>query len=146
MNVRILVWLLMVSLTACGNGNQINGHTLSTANKSIKHIKERLSDDVRLEYELSYWTLRDEFKEDALFLQAIDGKNPFELIDLGQESFTRRKAAGQKEYQAFADWQAMLVDFGKKRSTQSKPSVNADKDAHYKGSVIYNPRTKSQQY
>lgn len=139
----LLVWLLMAGITACGNGNQINGHSLNTASKSIKYIKEHLPDDLRLEYELSYWTLRDEFKEDAQFLQAIDGKDHLTLIDMGQESFVRRKAAGFKEYQAFADWQAMLADFSKKRSTQSKPSVNAEKDANYKRTVLYNPRYRN---
>lgn len=145
MNKLFLLWLLFGLLSGCGKGNQINGHTLNTANKSIKYIKERLPDDVKLEYELSYWTLRDEFKEDAQFLQTIDGKDPLKLIELGQDSFNRRKAAGLKDYEAFADWRAMLDDFGKKRSTQSKPSINAEKDAKYKGSVIYNPRFKTQQ-
>jgi hypothetical protein len=141
MNKFLLVWLLIALLAACGSGNQINGRSINTANKSIKYIKEHLPDDLRLEYELSYWTLRDEFKEDAKFLQAIDGKNPFELIDMGQESFTRRKAAGLKDYQAFVDWQAMLAEFGNKRSTQSKPSVNAEKEAKYKHTVLYDMRS-----
>ena len=142
----LLGTLLVVLIAGCGKGNQINGHTLTTANKSVKYIKEHLAEDLKLEYELSYWTLRDELKDDSAFLETIDGKNPFELIDLGKESFDRRKASGLKDYQAFPDWQAMLADYGQKRATQSKPSVNADKDARYKGSVIYNPRTKSQQY
>lgn len=145
MNTCLLVLLLVAGLVACGNGNQINGHTLKTANKSIKYIKERLPEDSKLEYELSFWTLRDEFKEDAQFLNAIDGKTPFELMELGQDSFNRRKAGGLAAYQNFTDWQAMLTDYSQKRATQSKPSVNAGKDAKYKGSVIYNPRTKSQQ-
>lgn len=138
-----LLCFVIVALMACGKGNEINGHSLATANKSVKFIKEKLPDDLRLEFELSFWTLRDEFKNDDEFLQAVDGKNPFELIDLGQESFNRRKAAGLKGYQAFADWQAMLADYGQKRATQSKPSVNAEKDANYKRTVLYNPRFRN---
>jgi hypothetical protein len=143
--MKLKYWLLLLAalLTACGKGDQINGHTLNTANKSVKYVKERLPDDIKLEYELSFWTLRDEFKDDKQFLETIDGKKPLELIALGQESFSRRKAAGLKEYQAFADWQAMLADYSNKRATQSKPSVNAEKDANYKRTVIYNPRYRN---
>jgi hypothetical protein len=141
MNKNFLFYIFIILVTACGNSNQINAHSLATANKSVKHVKERLPNDLRLEFELSYWTLRDELKDDAAFLQALDGKNPYEIIDLGQASFDRRKAAGFTDYQRFADWQAMLSDYAKQRDGQSKPSVNADKEAKYKHSVLYNMRS-----
>lgn len=141
MNKNLLIHLLIILLAACGNGSQINGRSLATASKSVKYIKERLPDDLRLEFELSYWTLRDEFKNDGKFLQTVDGKNPYEIIDLGQTSFGRRKATGFKDYQNFADWQAMLADYSGKRNRQSKPSVNADKEAKYKQTILYDMRS-----
>jgi hypothetical protein len=114
---------------------------MATASKSVKYIKERLPDDLRWEFELSFWTLRDEFKDEGGFLKTVDGKNPYEVIDLGHASFDRRKAAGFTDYQRFADWQAMLADYTKQRIVQSKPSVNADKESKYKYSVLYDMRS-----
>lgn len=141
MNKFLLARIVFMLIAACGNGSQIYGRSLTSASKSVKHIKERLPDDLRLEFELSYWTLRDEFKDDGTFLQTVDGKNPYEIIDLGKVSFDRRKAAGFKDYQRFADWQAMLSDYTKQRNGQSKPSVNADKEAKYKHTVLYDMRS-----
>jgi len=141
MNKLFLSCIVILLVAGCGNGSQISGHNLATANKSVKRIKERLPEDLRLEFELSFWTLRDELKNEAEFLQTVDGKNPYEIIDLGQASFNRRKAAGFKDYQHFADWQAMLAAYSQKRSDQSKPSVNAEKEAKYKHTVLYDLRS-----
>mgnify|MGYP001636551898 CR=1 FL=1 len=143
MKTNLLLCFVLLFVAGCSQSRQINGHTITTANKSVKQIKEHLPDDAKLEYELSYWIIRDEFKNDDQFLRTIDGKDPLELIRLGQDSFNRRKAAGMKDYLAFADWQSMLNDYSSKRANQSKPSVNAEKDANYKRSVIYNPRFRT---
>lgn len=141
MNKYFLICIAVILLTSCSNSSQINGRSLTTASKSVKHIKERLPDDLRLEFELSYWTLRDELKDDGAFLQTVNGKNPYEIIELGRASFERRKAAGFKDYQSIADWRVMLSDYTNKRNGQSKPSVNADKEAKYKHTVLYDMRS-----
>jgi hypothetical protein len=143
MKAFLAIGCMVAFIAGCGSGNQINGHSLATANKSIKHIKDRLSEKERLEFELSFWTLRDELKDDQQFLQTIDGKNPYELMELGQASFTRRKAAGFKDYQAFSDWEVMLADYARHRFAQIEPSKDAEKEARYKKekrTVLYNLR------
>jgi len=143
MKAFLAISCVLVFISGCGNDNQINGHTLATANKSIKYIKDRLPEKERLEYELSFWTLRDELKDDQQFLQTVDGKNPYELMELGQASFARRKAAGFKDYQAFPDWEAMLTDYAQHRTAQIEPSKDAEKEARYKKekrTVLYNLR------
>lgn len=134
---------LLVLSIGCSNGNRINGHSLVTANKSVKFIKARLPGKARLEFELSFWTLRDEFKGEQQFLQTVNGKNPDELIQLGRASFNRRKAGGLKAYQAFPDWEAMLTDYAQLRTAQMEPPKDTEKEAKYrkeKHSVLYNLR------
>jgi hypothetical protein len=79
-------------MNACGKGYQVNARSLQSAHKSISHIKERLPVDERLQFELAYWLVRDQIKNNDEFLRAIDGKTPKELIAMGKDNFGKRKA------------------------------------------------------
>ena len=103
LSIALLAVVCML-LTGCNNAQQINGSTLKTVNRSVTHIKERLPVDQRIEYEVAYWTLRDEVRNNKEFLSAIDGKTPPQLIEIGKDLFLKRKAAGNKEYEKFDNW------------------------------------------
>jgi len=114
------VLILCIFLTACTKGNEINGRSLKTANRSVNMIKNRLPTEKRIEFEVSYWTLRDDKKNKSDFLAAVNGKTPEELIELGKEIFQRRKAAGFKSYTQYANWDQMITQFAQERIEQNK--------------------------
>ncbi|MFA6162789.1 MAG: hypothetical protein WC685_05100 [Methylobacter sp.] len=123
----LLLILSCTTLIACGKGQQINGHNTRTAYKSVKSIKNRLPEDIRIEYEVSFWTIRDAKKDDSEFLDTVNGKNPEEIIALGKEIYQERKNAGFEGYAQYSTWEEMIAKFGQERIEQNKPrSKNVD--------------------
>jgi len=137
---KISVFLILVLscalLSACGRGEKVNGHNIRTAYKSVKVLKERLPAEKRIEFEVSFWTIRDAQKADAGFLEAIDGKTPLEIIDMGREVYQQRKNAGFKGYEQYTSWEDMISKFGQERSQQGAVKKEDAKDKA--NDVLYN--------
>lgn len=130
--------LCCTALIACGKGEEINGHNLRTANKSVKALKERLPPESRLEFEVSYWAIRDAKKNNDEFLDAVDGKTPLEIIALGKEIYQQRKNEGFADYAKYSSWEDMISQFGKERSDQDNRKIIKKEDARDKANdVLY---------
>jgi hypothetical protein len=136
----LLLILSCATLIACGKGQEINGHNTATAYRSVKALKNRLPPDNRIEFEVSFWTIRDAKKDDKEFLDVVDGKTPEEIIAIGKEIYQERKATGFKGYEQYSSWEEMIAKFGKERIDQdnrkgkSKEAQDKDKanDVLYK--------------
>jgi hypothetical protein len=117
-----LVLLLTCSamLVGCNNGQKINGHTEKTAYRSIKMIKPRLQEEMRVEYEMSFWMIRDEKKDNAEFLKTVDEKTPAEIVAMGKEIYQKRKTEGVPEYQTYKSWEEMMAKYDRDRIAQGK--------------------------
>ncbi|MGZ4959206.1 MAG: hypothetical protein ACXV7J_08135 [Methylomonas sp.] len=97
-------------------------------NRSMASIKERLPLDQRIEFEVSFWTLRDEIRNNKEFLDAIDGKTPEQLIETGKELFMKRKASGNKEYEKYATWDQMISEYTQERINQNRKKTPDSRD------------------
>lgn len=117
-----LILLLATStmLMACNNGQKINGHTEKTAYRSVKMIKTLLPEEKRVEYEMSFWMVRDEKKDNAVFLKTIDEKTPDEIVAMGKEIYQKRKTEGAAEYQTYKSWEEMMAKYDRDRMGQGK--------------------------
>ncbi|MDD1621388.1 MAG: hypothetical protein LUQ11_07885 [Methylococcaceae bacterium] len=100
-------------------------------------IKERLPLDQRIEFEISFWTLRDEIRNNKEFLDAIDGKTPEQLIETGKELFMKRKAAGNKEYEQYATWDQMISQYTQERIDQNRKKTPDARDKNPPARVDY---------
>jgi hypothetical protein len=107
-------------LVGCNNGQKINGHTEKTAYRSIKMIKPRLQEEMRVEYEMSFWMIRDEKKDNAEFLKTVDEKTPAEIVAMGKEIYQKRKTEGVPEYQTYKSWEEMMAKYDRDRIAQGK--------------------------
>lgn len=138
---KLSTWLTILSCTlliACGKGDQINGHTTKTAYRSVKALKNRLSPDHRIEFEVAFWTIRDANKEEAKFLTIVDGKKPEEIIALGKEIYQQRKDAGFANYTQYTSWEDMISKFGQERDEQDNRKGKKKEDARDKANdVLY---------
>jgi hypothetical protein len=133
--------ILCLTLTACGKGQSVNGHTTRTAYRSVKMIKEKLPPDNKIEFEVSFWTIRDSKKSDDEFLDAVDGKDPWEIIDMGKEVYQQRKASGFKGYEKYNSWEEMIAQFDKERIDQeTKKGSTKREDTRKNGSILYDMR------
>jgi hypothetical protein len=133
----LLLVITSIALVACGKGEQINGHNTRTAYKSIKMIKNRLPSDSRIEYEVSFWTIRDSIKDDSEFLAKVDGKNPQQIVELAKEFYQQRKNAGSKEYEQYSSWEEMIAKFGKERINQDRVKSKRDMVDSPRDNVMY---------
>jgi hypothetical protein len=118
--------LLCTALIACGKGSEINGHNLRTADKSVRVLKERLPPENRLEFEVSYWTIRDEKKNTDEFLDTVDGKTPMEIIALGKQIYQQRKDKGLQAYAEYSSWEDMISKYLKDRTDQDNRRAKKD--------------------
>lgn len=133
--------ILYLVLVACGRGQEINGHTAKTAYRSVKLIKEKLPPDNKVEFEVSFWTIRDANSTEDAFLDAVDGKSPWEIIDMGKEIYQQRKATGFKGYEKYNSWEEMIAQFDKERADQEHRKGSTKQDESRKnGTVLYNLR------
>jgi hypothetical protein len=114
--------IICLALTACGKGG-INGHTARTAYRSVKIMKEKLPPDNKIEFEVSFWTVRDANKSEEAFLDAVDGKSAYEIIDMGKEIYQQRKSSGFKGYEKYSSWEEMIANYDKERMDQEKKHV-----------------------
>jgi hypothetical protein len=113
-----MVLLTCSLLIACGKGDQINGHNTKTAYRSVKALKNRLPANSRIEFEVAFWAIRDANKDDAQFLDAVDGKKPEEIIGLGKEIYQKRKDEGFAAYSQYKNWEDMISKFSAERDEQ----------------------------
>ncbi|GFO71053.1 hypothetical protein BJAS_P0265 [Bathymodiolus japonicus methanotrophic gill symbiont] len=131
----IIISFSILLTTACSSGGEINGRNFKTALKSVKRIKSRLPQEKRIEYELSFWAIRTAYRKNSEFLDIVGGKMPDELIAVGKEVFTKRKAEGFEEYQQYANWDEMIAKYTKEREAQNTKKKRSPRDAE--NSVLY---------
>jgi hypothetical protein len=147
---KLVIFLLVLSCTAlvaCGKGTEINGHSTKTAYRSVKGLKKYMPAETQLEFEVSFWMLRDANKDDDTFLNLVDGKKPQDIIEMGKALYQERKAAGFKEYDQYASWEQMITKFGKERLDQDKirkgreESDAPDGKKRPEASILYDPHS-----
>ena len=124
----VLIFLTCALLLGCNKSHQINGSSLKTVNRSMSSIKERLPIDQRIEYEVSFWSVRDEIRNNDEFLSAVDGKTPEQLIETGKEIFLKRKASGNKDYEKFNTWEQMITQYTQERIDQNRKKTPDERD------------------
>ena len=133
----LLLIVFALTLLGCGRGDQINGHNSRTAFRSVKILKERLPPEKRIEFEVSFWTIRDTFKDTDEFLNQVDGKNTNEIIALGREIYQQRKNQGFKAYEKYQSWEDMIAQFSQERLQQDRRIKADPKDKDRANNVLY---------
>ena len=134
LSIIIISFSILMS-TGCSKGSQINGRSFKTALMSVRMIKDRLPQEQKIAFELSFWAIRTAYRNNKEFLDIVDGKTPDELIEVGKEVFAKRKAEGFKEYQQYSHWDEMIAKYVKERDDQSTNKKRDPRDAE--NSVLY---------
>ncbi len=139
-NMRLLS-ILFISIallisTGCTGGDQVSGRSFKSSLKSANRIKSRLPTELRIPFELSYWAIRDYYRDNKEFLDIVGGKNPEELIAEGKKVFLQRKADGFEEYQKYSTWGEMISKYQQDRKDQTIKRKRDPRDAT-NNSVIY---------
>lgn len=133
---KVFLISVILLLTACNNGQKINGHSDKTVYRSVQMIKPRLPENTRLEYEIAFGLLREAEKDNAIFFKSIDGKTPAELIAMGKEIFQQRKTEGVAAYQTHQNWEDMIGSYQQQRAAQ-KVETDIKKDSENNRAIDY---------
>ncbi len=133
----IFVFITCAFLIGCISGNEVNGRSIKSANKSVNRIKHRLPTEQRIEYEVSYWTLRDSIKNRDEFLDTVGGKTVEELIVLGKEVFQQRKNSGFQNYDQYTSWEQMITKYTQERLDQNKNKTLKSRQQEQDNNVLY---------
>lgn len=131
----LLVLLASISLFGCGGGDEVSGRSMRSAYRSVNHIKRRLGNEQRIEFEMSFWMLRDEIRNKEDFLDEVGGNTAEELIAKGKALFEKRKGEGYEEYKDFTNWDQMITHYAQKRLDQNKRKKQDPKDKQ--NNVLY---------
>ena len=118
MKIRMLVVLLatMLLVTGCGQGDKINASSNKTLYRSMIGLKGPLPERKRVEFEVSFWSLKQTSAGDKPFRSTVGGKTVDEIIAMGRDNFAQRTAAGEKGYDKYNDWDSMIDTLVKERS------------------------------
>ena len=92
----LLLILTCTTLLACSKGQEINGHNTSTAYRSVKALKNRLSPDNRIEFEVSFWTIRDAKKMIKTSWRSLMVKRLRKLLQKARKSTKNEKQPALK--------------------------------------------------
>lgn len=120
----MFVLLVLLGLEGCGNSNQINGKSMKTAHKSVAFIKEHIPAAQRVEFEVAYWSLRNQISNDADFLKSIDQKTFVDIIELAKAEFAKEKAAGAKQLAQYENWEQMIAQQMAQRGEQDQTATD----------------------
>ena len=137
---KILIFLVVLSCfftISCSKGSQINGTSMRTAFRSIRMLKDRLPQEDRIAFEISFWSIRDVHRDNSEFLDQVDGKTPQEIIEVGKKIFQERKAAGVADYAKHSSWDEMIAKFAKEKMDQAFKAKKKSQDPKEDHSVIY---------
>ena len=132
----VFIFIMCALLMGCVGGDEVNGRSIKSANRSVNRIKDRLSTEQRIEFEVSYWTLRDSIRNKDEFLDAVGGKNVEELIVMGKEVFQQRKNSGFKNYDQYDSWEQMIAKYAQERIDQKRHKKPDPRDQA--NNVLYN--------
>lgn len=131
----LIMFLITFSLFGCNKGSEVSGLSMKGAYRSVNYLKNRLPTEQRIEFELSFWALRNEIKNKNDFLDKVGGKTPEELIELGKILFQKRKNEGYEKYKQFNSWDQMISHYTQERLDQNKRKRIEPKDSE--NSVLY---------
>ncbi len=133
----VFIFITCVFLLGCISGNEVNGRSIKSANKSVNRIKHRLPTEQRIEFEVSYWTLRDSIKDRDEFLDTVGGKTVEELIVLGKAVFQQRKNSGFQNYDQYSSWDQMIAKYTQERINQNKHPTIRSRQQDQDNNVLY---------
>ena len=131
----LVIFIATLSLFSCSKGNEVSGRSMKGAYRSVNYIKNRLPTEQRIEFELSFWALRDDIRNKEDFLDTVGGKTPEELIELGKALYQKRKNEGYEKYDKFNNWDQMISHYAQERLDQNKRKRAEPKESE--NSVLY---------
>ena len=113
--------LVILLSVGCSGESKINGSSNRTINLSMRSMSKRLPGDERVEFEVSFWVLKDIIKDRGDFQDAVDGQTASSLIKVAKQAYNKERAKGLPAYTKYNSWDEMIKTLRQERLDQSLP-------------------------
>jgi len=135
MKTKTFVYLMSLCLltVGCGKGDQINANSDNSLYRSVIALQRRLPDQERVEFEVSFWSLKQFAQNESTFRNQVNGKTVQEVIEMGKQNFAAQKAAGNADYIKYPSWEAMIAELVKERQQSAKRVDRRDRANRIQG-------------
>ncbi|MCS5566167.1 MAG: hypothetical protein NZ729_07765 [Methylococcales bacterium] len=114
-NLKLLVLILAVLLSACGQSDKINARSDRSMYRSMSGIQRNLPAQQKVEFQVSFWSLKQFAENEAEFRDQIHRKTVPEIIELGKENFAAQSAKGNAKFIKYATWDEMIAELVEER-------------------------------
>ncbi len=114
-NLKLLVLIFAVLLSACGQSDKINARSERSMYRSMSGIQRNLPAQQKVEFQVSFWSLKQFAENEAEFRDQIHRKTVPEIIELGKENFVAQSAKGNAKFIKYATWDEMIAELVEER-------------------------------
>ena len=114
-NLKLLVLIFAVLLSACGQSDKINARSDRSMYRSLSGIQRNLPAQQKVEFQVSFWSLKQFAENEAEFRDQIHRKTVPEIIELGKENFAAQSAKGNAKFIKYATWDEMIAELVEER-------------------------------
>lgn len=114
-NLKLLVLIFAGLLSACGQSDKINARSDRSMYRSMSGIQRNLPAQQKVEFQVSFWSLKQFAENEAEFRDQIHRKTVPEIIELGKENFTAQSAKGNAKFIKYATWDEMIAELVEER-------------------------------
>lgn len=137
LSVFIVSLAISLSLVGCSGESKINGSSNRTVNLSMRSMSKRLPSDVRVEFEVSFWVLKDIIKDRGDFQDAVDGQTVSSLIVVAKEAYNKERVKGVPAYTKYNSWDEMINTLRQERRDQSLPKTKKERKRDQDNDLMY---------
>jgi hypothetical protein len=128
-NLNLLLLIFAVLLSACGGSDKINARSDRSMYRSMGGIQRSLPEKQKIEFQVSFWSLKEFAENEAKFRDQIHRKTVPEIIELGQENFVAQSAMGNAKFIKYATWDEMIEELVQERKrTELRPGRRDPRD------------------
>jgi hypothetical protein len=119
----------VVLLLGCGQSDKINASNDRSLYRSVTGLQQNLPVQEQVEFQVSFWSLKQYAKDDAEFRNLVHRKTVPEVIELGKQNFTRQYEAGNPDFTKYASWDAMIDELvTERKESELRPRKTDPRD------------------
>ncbi|MGH8549141.1 MAG: hypothetical protein ACRERU_11190 [Methylococcales bacterium] len=129
-NSIIIIALVCVSLgTGCGQSDKINAGSDRSLSRSVSGIERNLPVKQQVEFQVSFWSLKQYAESEAGFRTMVHRKTVAEIIELGKQNFATQYEAGNPDFIKYSSWDAMIEELLEERKqSELRPKKGDPRD------------------
>lgn len=130
-SITIIMLVCAGLTTGCGPSDKINASNDKSLYRSVSGIEHTLPEKQQIEFQVSFWSLKQYAKSELEFREMVHRKTASEVIELGKQNFATQSGAGNPDFTKYPSWDAMinqLLEERKQSELRPKRSDPRDKD------------------